>query len=519
MKHLTVMTDQFKTSSLNANPDPKHPSYKVLGLLSWSVLILCFVSLLVARRLLLDVARVVAVYMMIRFIAFTFFYLAGLVRIRKTEKRISASPNPSLDKGEIALEAAVHHLVVIPIFKEPQEILSRTLRSLSVQAEAQHTTTVVLGMEEREPDARRKAETLVAQFKDNFHDMMATFHPSNLPGETPGKATNQAWAVRWMRQELVDHQGIPMNQIVVTIADSDSIIHPGYFSELTRQFLADNRRYSLIWQAPILLDNEIWRTNPVIRLMTFFSNAITNGDYFNPLEARFPYSTYSISLKLLEDVNYWDPTVLAEDVNIFMRSFFKKGGKVFVEHIHLPVHGNPIYGANLWQAIAIFYAQKVRQGWGGAEIGYLFQKWNYPPGAPFSYKIGRLIKLVHDHLFFSTAGFIVALGTLISIISDHNAVITLPPTSFSPLLLTILNLIGGAALLVVWFTERGRLSRGWKDWNFKTFAGEVISWAIFPVLFFLLMNLPGLQAQTGLLLGRPIPYHRTPKWVDSKISE
>jgi hypothetical protein len=305
----------------------------------------------------------------------------------------------------------------------------------------------------------------------------------------------------------------------VTVADSDLIIHPHYFAELTRQFAADPRRYSLIWQAPILFDNDIWRTSAAIRLVTFYSNAVTTGDYINSWEAKFPYSTYSISLELLEDVNYWDPTVIAEDINIFMRAFFKKGGKAYVQRIYLPTHGNPIYGANLWHAIGIFYTQKVRQAWGGVEIGYLFQKWNYPPGAPFTYKIGRLLKLFHDHLFFSAAGFIVTLGTVLSIALDQTAVITLPPVSLSPLLFIILTLLGGSALLVIWFTERVRLSRGWIDWNFKTMASEILSWVIFPVLSFLLVNLPGLQAQTMMLLGQPSFFSRTPKELDSKIGE
>ena len=257
----------------------------------------------------------------------------------------------------------------------------------------------------------------------------------------------------------------------------------------------------------------------MIRLVTFYTNAITVGDYFNSWEAKFPYSTYSLSLKLLEEVNYWDPTAMAEDANLFMRAFFKKGGLVFVQRIHLPVHSNPVYGANLWHAIAIFYNQKVRQGWGGAEIGYLIQKWNYTPGAPLFSKLERLLKLIHDHLFFSTAGFIVSLGSVLTIIIDHTAVITLPPASFSPLLFIILNLLGGSALVVIWFTERMRLSRGWTDWSLKILAGEMVSWVIFPVLFFLLMNLPGLQAQTRMLLGQRIPYNRTPKGIDSKIGE
>jgi hypothetical protein len=108
---------------------------------------------------------------------------------------------------------------------------------------------------------------------------------------------------------------------------------------------------------------------------------------------------------------------------------------------------------------------------------------------------------------------------VLSIIIDHTAVITLPPASFSPLLFIILNLLGGSALVVIWFTERMRLSRGWTDWSLKILAGEMVSWVIFPVLFFLLMNLPGLQAQTRMLLGQRIPYNRTPKGIDSKIGE
>jgi cellulose synthase/poly-beta-1,6-N-acetylglucosamine synthase-like glycosyltransferase len=518
-EYKTINSNRFEANHLNANPDPKHFSYKVLGLLSWGVLVFCFVSLVAAPRILLDVARVVAIYMMVRFVAFTIFYLSGLVKIREMEKRDFASPYRDLSGDEIAGYQAVHHLVVVPNINEPLEIISRTLQSLTVQAGARHNITVVLGMEEREPDAGNKAEALMEMYKGSFFDLMATFHPSNLPGEAPGKATNETWAVRRGREELVDSLGIPLSQIVVTVVDSDSIINPHYLAELTSQFATDPRRHSLVWQAPILLDNNIWQTHAVIRLLTYFSNAISIGDYFNPWAARFPYSSYSLSLKLLEEVNYWDPTVISEDVNIFMRSFFAKGGKAFIRHIPLPVHGNPVYGVDLWQAIGIFFTQKIRQGWGGAEIGYLIQMWDYSPGEPFFYKLGRLIKLIHDHLFFSTAGFIVALGTVLSIIVDHTAIITFPPASFNPLLFIILNLLGGSALMVIWFTERVRLTRSGKDWSLKSLLSEIVSWVIFPVLFFLLMNLPGLLAQTKMLLGQPISFSRTPKWLNSRIGD
>jgi hypothetical protein len=195
----TINPDRFEASSLNAIPNPKHFSYKVLGILSWAVLIFCFVSLGIAPRLMLNVARVVAIYMMVRLIAFMFLYLTGLAKIRGTEKRASASPYQGLSTREIARHKAVHHVVVLPNFNEPQDILSRTLQSLSVQEGARHYISVVLGMEEREPEARDKAEALLAQYKGKFYCLMATFHPSNLPGEAPGKGMNETWAARCAR--------------------------------------------------------------------------------------------------------------------------------------------------------------------------------------------------------------------------------------------------------------------------------------------------------------------------------
>jgi hypothetical protein len=514
------MGSRFKSFELNANPDRRHFSYRVLGLLAWIVLAFCFVSLVMAPRLLLEVARSLAIYMILRLIILTILYLAGRVKFMAAERSAGANPDRELSGGQIGRHKAVHHLVVLPNLNEPQDILKRTLQSLCGQAGARDNMTVVLGMEQRELGAKDKAKALLAQFRGKFFQLIAAYHPANLPGEVPGKGMNEAWATRFAHRELVHRLGISPDRIVVTVADADSIIHPHYFAELNRQFTAEARRYSLIWQPPMLIDNEVWQAHALIRLVSFYSNVVSTGDYMNAWEPKFPYSTYSISLKLLEDVDYWDPTVIAEDVNIFLRCFFRRGGQAFIQRIYLPFQSNPIFGANLWHALGIFYIQKLRHGLGGAEIGYLFQKWNYPPGSSFGYKIWLLLKLLHDHLIFSTGGIIIALGTLVSIALDQTAAITLPPAGASPsLALLILNLLGSCSLLVIWLVERARLSRGRMDWSFRTLLGEVTSWIFFPALFLLLLNLPILHAQTMMLLGRPTQFKRTPKGHRSTIAD
>ncbi len=51
-------------------------------------------------------------------------------------------------------------------------------------------------MEQREIGAESKASHLVNEFQNSFKYITATFHPSDNPGESPGKSSNLSWAAR-----------------------------------------------------------------------------------------------------------------------------------------------------------------------------------------------------------------------------------------------------------------------------------------------------------------------------------
>jgi hypothetical protein len=51
-------------------------------------------------------------------------------------------------------------------------------------------------MEQREVGAEIKASHLISKFKNSFKFITATFHPSDNPGESPGKSSNLSWAAR-----------------------------------------------------------------------------------------------------------------------------------------------------------------------------------------------------------------------------------------------------------------------------------------------------------------------------------
>ncbi|MEM3063675.1 MAG: hypothetical protein QW303_09080, partial [Nitrososphaerota archaeon] len=90
----------------------------------------------------------------------------------------------------------VHHIVVIPNYKEPIHVLKKTIDSLAAQDfNPKKHITIVLAMEKREIDAKKKAQALIKEYKNSFAHIFYTLHP-DLPNEVKGKSSNQAWAAK-----------------------------------------------------------------------------------------------------------------------------------------------------------------------------------------------------------------------------------------------------------------------------------------------------------------------------------
>lgn len=56
-------------------------------------------------------------------------------------------------------------------------------------------------MEVRENNVELKAMGLVQEFIKKFRSMDFTIHPANIPGESAGKGSNMAWAVRKLSEK------------------------------------------------------------------------------------------------------------------------------------------------------------------------------------------------------------------------------------------------------------------------------------------------------------------------------
>lgn len=493
----------------DAIPSPHHFSYKIPGLLAWLTLGLSVVGSLAFPRAFLAYARLFASYLLVRLAANVLFYLVGVARCRAWARRRTTEAHPLGSGGS----SDVHHVVIIPNYAEPIEVLSRTLQGLATQDEANHQLTVVLAMEEREADARAKARALRAQFADQFAHFLITVHPANLPDEVAGKGANQAWAARQVKRELVGRLGLPIEHLTLTSCDADSVLHPGYFATLSRLFASDPARHHRFWYAPLFYDNNIWQVPAVIRLLAFSTGAGRLGELTSPLSFRLPTSTYTLSFKLADGVGYWDPSVISEDWHMYLRCFFATRGQVALTPIFLENSADAVDGKTLWQALANYYRQEVRHAWGAQDVGYILQQWRRSPGTPFHRKLFCLCWVLHHHLLRSTSWFVIMLGSLVSGVSQNTLIITLPGQSVQATLIQVINALGLIAGVTMWAAERTRCRHLNTGSRLAALARELVAWVLLPLLTLAFKTLPGLHAQTKLLLGLPLPYHRTPKSV------
>ena len=403
----------------------------------------------------------------------------------------------------------VHHIVILPTYQEPLYILKRTLKGLSKQTFPRKNLTVVLGFEKREgEEAKDKGNKLKEEFKGVFGNLIVTYHP-DLPGEVKGKSSNMAWAGKVAKKKLIDQQGKDINYCTITSNDADAILHKQYFSYLTFKFLDDPRRYERIWQSAVQFYNNIWKLPAVSRAFNRVSSVAQTGILMRK-DRLMNFSTYSISLKLVDKIGYWDVDVIPEDYRMFFKAFYATSGKVEVEPIFLPLYADAAESKTFWGTMKNQYEQIKRWAWGVSDDSYIIYKWLTVPNMPFFEKTIRSLYVVKDHILWPVSWFAITIGANIPPLlnKEFNRTIigkTLPQVSSGILTLSLVALL---AMIFVDWQQKPKAPAGTPWWRKAISPFEFV---LLPLVGFFFTALPGLDAHTRLLLGRYMEYRVTEK--------
>lgn len=477
----------------------------VPGLVSWNIILFPWWGILV-------MPNIVAYFILI----FNFYWLYQSVQTAISATishfRVQASMNYNwlADLKSFPDWEKVHHIIVIPTYKEPLHILQRTIKSLAIQDLPEKQITIVLAMEKNEPEEDRevKVKVLKKEFRGCFANFFVTVHEL-VAGEVVGKSSNERYAAIWAKKELIDKRGMDINYFTVTSCDADHKFHPKHYSYLTFKFLDDPKRYRSFWQAAVFFYNNIWEIPALTRVSNTFGS-IWNLAQLPRKDRLINAQNYSLSLLLLDKVGYWDPDKIPEDWGIFFKAFFKMRGGIEVEPIYLPIYADAAQSTSFLKTIKNQFEQYKRWAYGVSDDPWIIKSYLTVPGVPFWDKTTRLMWALWSHFSWPVHWFLITLGiTVPSLLNPAFARTALGYTvpKLSSLILSICLL----SLVIMVFIDAAYKPKRSESMSRLRMILSPLEFVLMPISGFLLSALPGLDAHTRLMLGKYLEYRVTEK--------
>mgnify|MGYP001574893343 CR=1 FL=1 len=394
----------------------------------------------------------------------------------------------------------VYHLVILPMYQEPYEVVRESFESLARSHYPKEKLIVALGTEERAGEGRLVAERIQKEFGAHFFKLILTIHPSGLAGEIPGKGSNESWAAKEAVRTIIDPYRLAYENVIVSVFDSDTQVFPEYFGMLTHQFLMAPHPQRSSFQPIPFFTNNIFSAPALARVISFSSTFWQMIQQSRP-ERLTTFSSHSMSLKALVEVGFWNTNVVSEDSQIFWQCFLHYDGDWRVVPIFYPVSMDANVAPTFWGTMRNIYRQQRRWGWGCENVPYLLYGFIKNKKIPLRKKIyWGFIYIEGFHSWATNALMIFTMGWLpiflggsafrVSILSYN-----LPRVVQSIMWGSMLGIASSSVLSMIllppkpaWFRPR----------HYMLYS---IQWLLMPITLIAFGAFPGIEAQTRLLFG------------------
>ncbi|MFZ5376150.1 MAG: hypothetical protein ACOZAN_00575 [Patescibacteria group bacterium] len=476
------------------------------GFFSWSLILFPVWGSIVVPSFVAYYVITFAVYWLYRSISLAVLAVIAHFKIKASQKNDWLG---DLKKDFPERWQKIHHIIVVPTYREPITTLERTLEALSQQSFPLKNLHIMLSFEEREgEEAERKAKFLIERYGSAFGDLWTTSHP-DIQGEVKGKSSNTAWGARRAKELLVDKHGISLENITITSEDADALFHSNYFAALTFSFLSHPKPYNVIWQGHISFYNNIWKVPSPVRVMaSVFS--INQMHVLMRKDRLVNFSTYSTSLKHIVEIDYWDTDVIPEDYRLFFKSYFAKRGDFGVEPIFLPIFADAAESNGFFNTMKNQYQQLSRWAWGVSDDAYIIRQYVLTEGVPFWDKTIRVFKVVEDHFLWPVNWFAVTISAFFPPFLNPEFSRTMLGKTLPQVTSTLLTFSLISMIVVFILDARNRPPRP-NRYNLFSYIFQPLEFLMLPFIGFFFSALPGLDSHTRLMLGKYIEYKVTEK--------
>ena len=506
-----------RASEINDSKDRRFYRFLEIlpALLSWSTIFLVIFLSSVQPFLIAIFIIFFDVYWLLKTV---FLSLHMRSAFNKMKKNIKKNWQNELEMAHISSQALpgtlwrdIYHLVILPMYQEPLEVVRASFLSLSKINYPLGKLIVVLAVEERGGESTLAvAREIEKEFGNAFFKFLVSVHPKDITGEIAGKGSNDSWAIRAVKNKIIDQFKIPYERIIVSVFDVDTITHPEFFGCLTYAYLSCKKPLRSSFQPIPLFVNNIWQAPAFARIFAFSTTFWQMIQQSRP-ERLITFSSQSIGFEPLAEIGFWQTNVVNEDSRIFWQCLLNFDGDWQTVPLFFPVYMDSNVGNTFWQTAKNQYKQIQRWAYGVENNPYFlfgFHK-NKKIERKKKWHLGFLM-IEGAHSLATNSLIIFLLGWLPTVIGGG----LFSQTLLSYNLPYITRLIMTLAMVGLVFTAIIAINLlppkpphyGRFKWFWMT-----AQWLLFPINMIIFGSIPALDAQTRLAFRKYLGFWNTPK--------
>ncbi len=425
----------------------------------------------------------------------------------------------------------IYHLVILPMYREPLEVVRNSFLSLSKINYPLEKLIVVLATEERGGDVTAlTAEEINKEFgplhqssppqarlaeggseaSGKFFKFLITKHPKDIYGEIAGKGSNDAWAIKEAKNQIIDELQIPYENIIVSVLDVDTAVHSEFFGCLAYNYLTCEKPLRSSFQPIPIFINNIWAAPAFARVFAFSTTFWQMIQQSRP-ERLITFSSQSIGFKPLNEIGFWQPNVVSEDSRIFWQCLIYYDGDWQTVPLFFPVYMDANVASSFWQTLKNQYRQIQRWAYGVENNPYFlfgfFKNKKIPKNK--KWRLG-FIMVESAHSLSTNSLIIFLLGWLPTVIGRGRFDETLLSYNL-PYITRLIMTLAMVGLIFTAIIATNLLPPRPPHYGRFKYIWMILQWFLFPVNMILFGSIPALDAQTRLMFGKYLGFWNTPK--------
>lgn len=404
----------------------------------------------------------------------------------------------------------IYHLVIIPFFQEGAPVLKSTVQALAAVDYPLDRILIVLGVEERAGrKARELADSLKQEYGHRFFHFETCVHPEDIMGESAVKGANATHAAKWAK-EFFETRKVPLDHILVSCFDSDTVVSREYFACLTYNYLIHPKRTRASFQPIPVYHNNIWEAPPFARVLE------TGSSFFQLIEATEPahlvtFSSHSMSFQALVEVGYWPVDLISDDSAIFWKAYLAFEGDYRVEPLYVTLSMDVALGENLWETCRSIYQQKRRWAWGVENFPILVRGFLSHPKIPFWKKIQHAFRVLEMNVSWATWTPIMLILSWAPAFFPGREFASSVAHFNAPRVAAVICNLAVASLVISIFLSFALLPKNPHRVPIYQKILFALQWLLVPLIATFFGAVPALDAQTRLAFGHYMEFFVTPK--------